>query len=345
MITNSLNFLFLLKFKEDEEVAQLPDLPNKPIGAPVLPPLHGAKVPDQLVAEAFDVANQAQHTFNYVLGPTEPYKTLSQNIDHLEQPDSQLTEANANLLGQIKTSFLNGFDSYDSAVQTLREFCTAAPQTLQSYLNYHQQSNPSYEKVKNRNLLRFLDNLLQKYGKGQKAVHEISTAFGQAFRHFKALVRSLKSDYNENSPYFKNRVSRLIGEQPDGSEQSNGSGSGGGLFSLFGSSGSSSGSGGRKVDKEKVVAELKLKLANILSFYENYYKEVQKAVHVFNQSNSAFTAEVHWLESRKAQIEALTGVVDASAPAGEHNDEYHNAVHHSGEALIASCQEYLHQHP
>lgn len=295
-----------------------------------------------MVSEAFDVANQVQQLFNYVLGPPESFKILKQNEKQLEQPDSQLTAPNTNLLGQIKTSSLDGFDSFDTASQTLREYCSVAPQSLQNYINYFQQSKPAYDKVKNRHLLRFLDSALQKYGKGQKDVLAISNSFSQASRQLQTLIANLRRDYNENSPYFKNRLNRLIGEQSGGSEDSGDSQSGGGGMFGFGSSGSS-GNKRPQVDKKKIIAQLKLKLEKILAFYVNYHQEVQKSLNFLQQANSAFTADLQWLGSRKPQIEASIG--GAAPTAGEHNDEYHNAVIHSAEALIASCQEYLQKHP
>lgn len=261
------------------------------------------------MAQSFYVASEAQNLFNYVLRPTESYKTLSQNINQLEQPDSQLSEPNAVLLGQIKTNFLNGFNSYDAALKPICELCQKVPDSLHSFLTYFNQSNPSHEIVKNK-FLPGLANAVQKYGKGQKGVQEILSAFSLASSQLQTLVNNLKSDYNENSPYFKNRVNQLI----EGSE----------------------------VDQSKIIAQLKSKLAKILEFYENYYNVAQKAHTILKLTNSAFTIEIQWLANRKAQIDAES---DGDAHAGEHNEKYHNAVIHAAEDFIELCQEYLHQHP
>lgn len=284
---------------------------------------------DQLIEEAFDALTQDVNLFNYVLGPSVPYATLKQYSKQLDQPDSQLTPANSNLLGQIRSSFLNGFDGYENAVQTLREFCIAAPQTTNNFLNYLQKPGASQEKLKNRNLLRLLDNAIQKFGSGQSSVNEVSEAFNQAFKQFQTLVRNLKVDYDENSQYFKDRVARLIGDDTeDSGEDSSGGFLGGG------------GSRKPKVDKRKVIAELKAKLAKILAVYVNYGKGVQSVVKILNQANLEISGRVQRLQGQKAEIEKAA----SDAPAGDGSNQNHEALIHSAQALIAACEQYTIAH-
>lgn len=60
-----------------------------------------------------------------------------------------------------------------------------------------------------------------------------------------------------------------------------------------------------------------------------------KALKILNQANSAFPAQLQWIANRRAQLAA-----DSSASGNAGNAQNHEAIIHSAQALIASCQQY-----
>lgn len=292
--------------------------PLVPPVSPVPPPIGGPKSLNQLASEALDAAAHGTELFSSAFGSAVPWKTLKQNVKQLDQPGSEMTRQNADLLGQITTNLMNGIDAFDSSAQTVYELCGLTPSFLTRYIQLFGQSNPAVQKTQQDLLLRILDNEIKKLEKAQHEFDNSSSALKVASGQLQTLVKQLQIDYSENSPYFQARVRRLVAAQT------------GGLSGFFG--------GGP--DKRKIAAELKAKLAPILEFYVNFSQTVQHVIDASARVNPEAQNIFKVLEAQKAQIEALTGAAAVPADSTEQRD----AAIHSAEALIALCQKYRQEH-
>lgn len=270
----------------------------------------------QLAAEALGAAANATALISIALGPALPWKALNQNAKQLDQGEGEFSKPNGVLLGQIKTTLLNGIDAYDSASQTIYEWTGLAPTTLKRYIELFSLSDPAALTTQRNFLLRVLDNGIKKLGKAQKEIGDNSAAFNMTSGQLQALVAQLKIDYNENSPYFQNRVKQIIASQS------------GGWFDP-------------KPDRAKIVAELKAKLKPILEFYVRLSANVQQAFEVLNQTLSELNGQIQVLVNRSEQIEAAS---HADGPVYADTAEHRDAAIHAAQSLIDLSQAYRQAH-
>lgn len=229
----------------------------------------------------------------------------------MEQPGGEFSRQNADLLGQIKTNLLNAIDYYYSASQSVYEFSSYAPPTLQRFIQFFDKSDPTTVANQRKLIVLILENALKHLAKGQKDYGDISSALNLADKDLQKLLAQLRIDYTPNSPYFKSRVKRIIDSQPSG------------FFAP-------------KPDKAKIVAELLAKFKPILEFYEKLAANIQREDELLNKSSSQISQEVQLVGERKQQIQALIGgsAVPADSPGSR------EAAINAAQVLTAICQDY-----
>lgn len=271
----------------------------------------GPKKSLELASEAFYAASNATSLFhNLFNGPEISWKTLSQ-VDHA---GGEFSRQNAESLGQIKTNLLNAIDYYDSASQSVYEWSSYAPSTLQHFIQFFNVSDPSAATNQRKLLLRILENGSKKLGKGQKDFGDILSALNLALKDLRKLLDQLKIDYSPNSLYFESRVKKIVDSQSSGWLAS-------------------------KPDKAKIVADLIGKFKPILDFYEKLTTNVQRVDELLNKSSAQITKPIQLLDERRQQIKD-SGSDDDSRPAPADTLEPREATINAAQVLIAVCQDY-----
>lgn len=306
-----------------------------------LPPDEGSQSPHQA---ALIAATHATELFSRVLGSGLPWKALRQNSTQLNRPGAQLTKENAELLGNIKTSYENGFNEHDSTAQTVIEWCEYATSTLPGYVQLSAQNKPAYIKMRTKSLLRVLNNALEKFGRGGSQVGALSKAFNELSRQFSTLVGHLKRDYNENSAYFQERLKRLLGatQTPNPSRRPS-------KRPRPTTESSDESSTDEPVTEDPVTeppnpeevaratATLKKQLSAVLAFYESSSAAIRKAVSSFNRATAQLPKHVQVITEQKPNIEKE---VNAPAPAEGQESASNEGAVHAAERLISVCQQF-----
>lgn len=248
--------------------------------------------------------------FNQLLGPQIQWKALRKNSTQLNQPGSQMTKENAELLGQIRTSFLNVFDAYDSTEQTVLEWCSYDASTNARYIQISKQSGEKAYQQRIKLLISILENAIKNGERAQQQLGDISSSNIELDGQLRRLEANLQRDYNENSPYFQKRLDRLLTEES------------GGMFD-------------RRKNKEQIIAKLKQQLSAILTYYQRLGSVPRFAVDALKQASSQSPNNIQAIKEQKSHVEAL---LNAPAPASVPADE--SGPIHSAKILIALCEQY-----
>lgn len=263
------------------------------------------KLPEELALDSLIVITSA---FSRILGAELPWKVLREKSSVLDQQGSQWTNENAELLGDIKTKFLNVFDAYDSCEQSINEWCSYASSTLRRYIQLAHEPSVIHIQL----LVGVLENAIKKIGRAQKQFDDLSSAIVELDGQLHKLEANLQRDYNENSAYFKKRLDALVKNQP------------GGWLS-------------KKKSREELAVELKKELEPVLAYFEQLAKAIQLSVNAFKIANSNLPKYIHAVADQKVKVDAINGghAIASVSPSG--------AIH-AAEFLVAACQKYRDEH-
>lgn len=247
-----------------------------------------------------------------------PWKELRKNSSAgvFDQQGSDWTDENANLLGDIKTGFLNVFDAYDSCEQTIIEFCSYASSTLHRYIETAKNPALAARNAHIDILISILDNAIKKAARAEKQLGELSSAIIELDGQLHTLEVNLQRDYSENSPYFKKRLDQLVKKNP------------GGFFD-------------REKNKQELAAKLKKELQLVLAFYQRLASGVRLAIGAFKLANSKVPIAVKAISEAKVKVVAIK---TAPPPAPSPDHAPNGDALHSAELLVALCDKYSQEH-
>lgn len=261
---------------------------------------------------AIDAVGKALDLFNHAVDEAVPWTKLKELNTKLDLSGSEFSKQSADRVGNIRTKFLNTFDAYDSATQSVYELCGYLSSTLSKYIQLFKSSSPAVVTVQKKLLNGALDNGVSHLTKAQKDLAATFSALSSVSEEFKALLDQLKIDYNENGNFFKNRLSKIVQEKS-------------GFGSTF----------KKKQIQQDAIADLMAKIKPIETFYTDASGTVQQALVNFGEAPSKLHENLEIIEQQKAQLSALNA---------DDVSEDHDAIIHSAEALIAKCKEYLQRH-
>lgn len=254
---------------------------------------------------AIDAVTNAASLLTNVLGSALPWKTLRHSAAQLNRHASQMTRQNADLLGQIKTSFLNVFDEYDSTERTVYEWCNNAQSILTRYIQLANHPNTSAQRLRVRFLVNVLNKSINDFEKARNQLKDLLSMLNVLSVQLNRLEANLQRDYNEQSRYFQ----QLINSQ----------------------------SNSRRPNRQ-AVANLKSQLNQILAFYQGLGASVQRVISIVAQANSQLPTQIHGIAEQKPNIESssINALAQLSAD--------HGGVIRSAEKLVSLCQEYHREH-
>lgn len=259
-----------------------------------------------------DAVGEAMDLYNHAVDEAVPWAKLKELNTKLDQSGSEFSKQCADHVGNIRTKFLNTFDAYDSATQSIYELSKYLSSTLSKYIQLFKSTNPAVVTVQKNLLSSALDNNVKHLSKAQKDMAATVAALNSVAEEYKALLDQLKIDYNDNSSFFKNRLNKIIQEKS-------------GFGAIF----------RKKKIQAEAIAELKAKIKPIEAFYTDASGTVQQAIASFGQTPSKLDENLQAIGQHKSEL-GHSNTDDAK--------ESSDAIIHAAQALIAKCKEYLQRH-
>lgn len=261
---------------------------------------------------AIEAVSEALDLYNHAVDQAVPWAKLKELNTKLDLSGSEFSKQSADRVGNIRTKFLNTFDAYDSATQSIYELSGYLSSTLAKYIQLFKISKPAALTVQKKLLNSALDTSVSHLTKAQKDLTNTVSALSSVSEEFKALLDQLKIDYNQNSNFFKNRLNKIVQEKS-------------GFGSIF----------KKKQIQQEAIAELRAKIKPIETFYTDAGASVQQAIVNFAETPSKLHENLEIIEQQKTQL-GTSSAGDAS--------ENRDAIIHSAQALIDKCKEYLQKH-
>lgn len=263
---------------------------------------------------AIDAVSEVIDLYKTDVAQATPWSKLRETTKNLGQFGAGLSVQNANRVGNIKTELMNTIDAYDSAAQSVYEWCGFASSTLSTYIHLSSSPNPAVRATQKNLLIRVLDEGLAHMAKAQKALANSSSGLRSASTELTTLVDQLRSDYSANGEYFKKRVDELVKEKNSS------------FWSIFRR---------QKTIENEAIHEVEEKIRSILAQYDNEREIVYQTLQHLDQSTTALNGKIQTAAERKTQASA-SNANDASGNL--------NAIVESAKSLIAKCQEFRQNH-
>lgn len=275
--------------------------------------------------EAIDTANDALNLYNKVLDQIVPWNGFKEMIKKYDMGGADYSHESANLIGKIKTQLLNVKDEYDSATQTIYEWCGISINLLKTYINLFNGGDASKQTVQKKFVANVLDNGMKKIQKAQEKLDDVIVYLNKTSEHLTALGNRLYNDYDENSEYFRHRKERIVRQSHQAAEEKSGPTGATGIASTL--------------IEEKLLRELKERLNSIREFNENLKTTVDQALIDAKQTKEKLDAKMQRMNELKTRVaESEPYALD------DHVAELRNSAIQSAENLIANCNDYRNNH-
>lgn len=136
------------------------------------------------VKEAIDTANDALELYNKVLDQLVPWKGFKEEITKLDT--ATLSRENADHAGNVKTQLLNVIDEYDSATQSIYEWCALSESLLKTYIAL-QGGDAAKQAMQRKFVANVLDHGMKKIVKAQGHLDECIDCFSKTSEHLTPL--------------------------------------------------------------------------------------------------------------------------------------------------------------
>lgn len=135
--------------------------------------------------EAIETANDALNLYHKELDQLVPWNGLKEEITKLDT--ATYAREKADQVGNVKTQLLNVIDEYDSATQTIYEWCGLSTTLLKTYANLFNGSDVAKEVMQTKFVANVLDHGIKKIQKTQGNLDECIVSFTKTSEHLTSL--------------------------------------------------------------------------------------------------------------------------------------------------------------
>lgn len=257
-----------------------------------------------------------------------PWESFKEVVKDLGTTSTDYSRVSADLVGNIQTELMNAIDTYNSATQSMYEWCGTTKQLLSTYVNLFHDGNASKQMVQTGSLINILENQKQKIETAQTEL-ATCTEHLNSIAQFSALLENrLNHDFDDSSEYFRSKLARILRKSHDPAVEKC-------HWIPW------CGNGSTDIDstEEKLTRELKEKLSSIRQFHENLKAQAYQAfvdVRAIEEKSNDKIEAIDEQKTRVGQIEAYD-VLDLIA-------ELRSSAIESANNLIANCDEYRNKH-
>lgn len=144
----------------------------------------------EISKEAIEIANEALNLYNKELDQVVPWKGLKEEITKLDTNVVACSHESADRIGNLKTELLNIIDEYDSATQTIYEWCGLSAGYLKTYINLFDANNESKRKLQKKFVTNVLEHGTKKIEKAQENLDQCIDCFNRTSGHLASLSSS-----------------------------------------------------------------------------------------------------------------------------------------------------------
>lgn len=254
-----------------------------------------------------------------------PWKTFQETLDNLDKFRSDYSKEASNLMGGIKTTMMNGMDTYFGASQRIYEWCGLAVKVLPNFKKlFNGGETQAKFNAQKKILLLLLTNGIAKMTKAQEKLEACSTAFNEAAGKLDSLTRRLKADFDEKSEYYKTKISEIRKTAYQG-----------GAPFMFLGIGIAAG-----VAEGKLIPDIKKKMASIEAYYNSLNGDISKTATDIDETKVKINEEIRAIGEMKTQAEEAQIYIEAE----EGDGTMFTMIIESIDSLMTKATEYRERH-
>lgn len=248
---------------------------------------------------------------------------IKETLSKLDKPApaADYSHKSADFLGRIKTHLMNSKDAYDSATQSIYEWCGLSKSLLATYIKLSNDGNASKQTAQNTMLVKVLENGMKQMERAQEKLDVCAANLNATSETLTALGTQMYNDYDENSEYFRRKMEHILRESSDAAAQISGPSGATGIAST--------------VIEEKLIDELRERLNSIREFHQNSKVTADQAFIDIKQAKEKLNEKIQMISERKARI----GETKSYTPT-DNMAEFRKGLIESAERLITNCNEF-----